>query len=116
MLSLKFKLNKTAAAGSISIVMKAGGIAFSVLIAAVSFGTGLFAGKKISARDHSATPRQATISSTLPPVKAQPRKRTTDSADPASSRITAADAPARLEELLKKPMRKRYEAMTDFVK
>src|SRR3989442_8676664 len=107
MLSLKLKLNKTAAAGSISIVMKAGGIAFSVLIAAVSFGTGLFAGKKISARDRSAALEAAAAaktSSKLPPVKAQPRKRTTDSDDPATSRITIADAPARLEELLKKPM------------
>src|SRR5438067_5933416 len=98
--------------------MKSSGSVFVLLVATVSLGAGIVIGKKISARDPSAAAKTTAASidgnntPKLPPVKIQTKRSVAGPAN-VTNKISAAGAQARLDELLKKPMRHQYEAMRD---
>src|ERR1043165_1790602 len=102
--------------------MKASGSAFVLLVAAVSLGAGIVIGKRISARDRSGAAETAAASiernnsPKLPPVKTPTKRGAAGPADYRIHKISVAEARTRLDELFKKPMFRRYEAMNDFVK
>ena len=93
-----------------------------VFLVAASLGAGILIDRKIfshaktGAVVNNETPSTGDKSPKLPPVTAQ-IKRTAESNPSASSKkVTAADAQAEIDGMLKKNQQKRYEAMRDFAK
>ena len=119
--SLDLEFEQSAGNWFYTSTMKNKGVLLVLLFALISFGAGILVGKKTSAAGKSAAETTEVSSDTknstkLPPIKIRSTRVTPSADSDANKKITAADAQARLDEILKKPMQKRWEALNDFVK